>query len=41
MLSLNLPLTLTPTGGASVFGTVTINGTRGVQTLQMGDLGQP
>ena len=29
----------TPVGGASVFGTVTINGTKGPQTLQMGDLG--
>jgi len=29
----------TPMGGASVFGTVTINGTRGQQTLSMGDLG--
>ena len=29
----------TPVGGASMFGTVTINGTRGTQTLKMGDLG--
>lgn len=29
----------TPMGGASNFGTVTVNGTRGQQTLQMGDLG--
>jgi len=29
----------TPMGGASMFGTVTINGTRGTQTLKMGDMG--
>lgn len=29
----------TPMGGASVFGTVNITGSRGSQTLQMGDLG--
>jgi hypothetical protein len=29
----------TPVGGASVFGTVNVTGTRGQQTLQMGDLG--
>lgn len=29
----------TPVGGASVFGTVNVTGTRGPQTLQMGDLG--
>jgi len=30
---------ITPMGGASVFGTVTVNTSRGVQTLKMGDLG--
>ena len=29
----------TPMGGASVFGTVNVTGTKGNQTLQMGDLG--
>ncbi len=29
----------TPMGGASVFGTVNVSGTKGNQTLQMGDLG--